>query len=209
MTGHLRKTSKLVYKKSDVDEHINNISSYQLSFFQKLVLCHGLNFAIPQAVSAMDVKASFEKAYWKLDSALPAEKKELAAVTFRSIALNYIERKGPRSLKSLVKAVNELKRRDDIVIAKPDKGSGIVVMDRTEYIRLLSEASIADTSKFVPVSNMRPNTRGRPPKHYHPLLHKEKHLESVVRRILPKQIADKVRHARTNSLADVVNKHLI
>ena len=80
----------------------------------------------------------------------------------------------------------------NIVITKPDKGSGVVVIDRTEYIRLLSEASIADTSKFMPVSNERPNTKGRPTKRYHPLLQKEKHLESVVRRILPKQVADKV-----------------
>ena len=29
----------------------------------------------------------------------------------------------------------------------------VVVMGRTEYIRLLSEASIADTFKFIPVSN--------------------------------------------------------
>lgn len=154
MTGHIKKTAKLVYKKFDVEEHINNISTYQLSFFQKLVLCHGQSFAMPQAVSAMDVKASFEKAYWKLaDSALPDEKKELAAPTFRSVVLNYIERKGPRPPKSLVKAVNELKRRDDIVITKPDKGSGVVVMDRSEYICLLSKASIVDTSKFTPASN--------------------------------------------------------
>ena len=64
----------------------------------------------------MDVKTSFEKAYWKLDPALPHEKKELAAATFRSVALNYIERKGH-------KTVNELKQRNDIVITKPDKGS--------------------------------------------------------------------------------------
>ena len=64
-------------------------------------------------------------------------------------------------------------------------------MDRTEYIRLLSKASIADTSKFIPVSNEGPNTKGRPPKHYLPLLQKEKHLELVERRILPKQVADK------------------
>ena len=37
-----------------------------------------------------------------------------------------------------------------------------------------------------------PRTKGRPPKHYHPLLEKEKHLDSVVRRILPKHIADTV-----------------
>ncbi|KAL9970673.1 hypothetical protein ACROYT_G023083 [Oculina patagonica] len=34
--------------------------------------------------------------------------------------------------------------------------------------------------------------KGRPPKHYHPLLEKEKHLDSVVRKILPKEIADSV-----------------
>lgn len=146
----------------DVEEHIKNTSSYQLSFFQKLVLCRGLNFAIPQVVSAMDVEVSFEKAYWKLDPALLDEKKELAAATFPSIVLNYIESKGPRPPKSLVKAVNELKRRNDIVITKADKGSGMVIMDRTEYIRLLCEASITDTSNFIPVSNERPNTKGRP-----------------------------------------------
>ena len=34
---------------------------------------------------------------------------------------------------------------------------------------------------------------GRSPKHYHPLLHKEKELESIVRRILPAELADSVR----------------
>ncbi|XP_022802357.1 uncharacterized protein LOC111339894 [Stylophora pistillata] len=63
-------------------------------------------------------------------------------------------------------------------------------MNKSDYINLLSQASINDTSKFTPVSLQRPKTRGRPVKHYHPLLEKEKHLASVVRKILPKQIAD-------------------
>ena len=37
-----------------------------------------------------------------------------------------------------------------------------------------------------------PRTRGRPLKHYHPLLQKEKQLSSVVQRILPKAIGDSV-----------------
>ena len=65
-------------------------------------------------------------------------------------------------------------------------------MNKSDYIRLLSEASINDETKFQPVSLERPRTKGRPPKHYHPLLEKEKHLDSVVRRILPKHIADTV-----------------
>ena len=38
----------------------------------------------------------------------------------------------------------------------------------------------------------RPKTRGRPLKHYHPFLQKDKELSSLVQRILPKTIADSV-----------------
>ena len=187
---HTSKITRLLNRDIDVDEHIQNISSYHLTFFDKLVLCRGLKFSIPQPrISAMDIQAAFEKAYWKLESTLPDDKKDLAAATLRSIALNYIERKGPKPPKTLLKSINKLKKRDDIVITKPDKGSGVVDMDKSDYVRLLCEASINDQTKFTPVGLERPPTRGRPPKYYHPLFVKEKHLESVVRRILPKEIA--------------------
>ena len=100
--------------KVDVDEHILNISSYQLSFFQKLVLCWGLNFAIPQRVSSIDVKASFEKAYRVLERHLSIDNsKELAAATLRSVALNYIQRKSPQPPKTLLTAIEQLKRQSD------------------------------------------------------------------------------------------------
>ena len=67
-----------------------------------------------------------------------------------------------------------------------------MVLDKTEYLRLLSEALINDTSKFCTVPLEKPKTRRRPPKYYHSLLKKEKILDSIVRRILPKNIADSV-----------------
>ena len=66
-------------------------------------------------------------------------------------------------------------------------------MDKQEYLRLLSQASVNDTSKFRAVPLERPKSKGRPPKYYHPLLEKEKLVESTVRRILPSAIADSVR----------------
>ena len=66
-------------------------------------------------------------------------------------------------------------------------------MDQAEYLRLLSGASINNTSKFQAIPLERPKTRGRPPIFYHPLLWKEKALDSIVRRILPKIIAGAVR----------------
>ena len=65
-----------------------------------------------------------------------------------------------------------------------------VVMDKSEYVSLLKASSISDETKFIPISLERPKTKGRPPKHYHPLLQKEKELSSIVQRILPKPIAD-------------------
>ena len=65
-------------------------------------------------------------------------------------------------------------------------------MDRADYVRLLHDACIIDTSKLTPVSKERPKRKGHPPKYYHPLLEKEQHLESAVRKILPKSIAGKI-----------------
>ena len=183
------KIARLLYRDVDVEEHINNISSYNLTFFDKLVLCRGLQFSTPQpCISAIDTQASFEKAYSKLEPMLADEKKELAAATLRSIALNYIERKALKLPKTLVKSIQQLKKREDIISTKPDTDSGVVIMDKFDYIRLLSEASINDRTKFKTFEQQ----RGRPPKYYHPLLAKEKHLETVVRRILPEVIADSV-----------------
>ena len=59
------------------------------------------------------------------------------------------------------------------------------------------------------VSLERPSTRGRPPKQYHPLLEKEKNLDSVVRRILPKHIAFSVyqKESRLAHLYDLPKTH--
>ena len=180
MNTHTCKITRLLYR--------------ELSFFQKLILCHGLKFAIPQRISPVEVKAGFEKAYWNLEPYLPNDDlKELAAATLRSVALEYTSRRGPKPPEALVKAIEELKRRDDIVITKPDKGSGVIVMDKSQYLRLLSEASINDTSKFRPASLERPKTKGRLPTYYHPLLEKEKQIDSLLCRILPKLIADSLR----------------
>lgn len=63
-------------------------------------------------------------------------------------------------------------------------------MDKAEYKRLLSAASIDDSSKFLHVDGKQPKSRGRPPKHFHPLLKKEKDVNTILHEILPQNIAD-------------------
>ena len=98
------------------------------------------------------------------------ENKELAAATLHSIALNYIKRKGPTPPKSMLRAIDQLKKRDNTVITRPDKGSRVVILDKTECVSLLKESSISDETKFVPIRIERPKAKGRPRKHYHPPL---------------------------------------
>ena len=161
MKCHVNMLSCLISKKFDVNEHINNMSSYRLSFFEKLILCRGFKFSLPQKVSPIEIQASVEKAYWRKEPLLhDADEKELASSTLRSIALNYTQRTSPNPPKAPVKALNRLKKRDDIVITKPDKGSGVVVMDKPEYIRLLGAASVDNTSKFTHVDDKRPKMCG-------------------------------------------------
>ena len=97
---------------------------------------------------------AFEKGFWKLEPKLSEENKELAATaTLRSIALNYVKQKRPIPPKSMLRAIGQLKKNEDIIITRPDKGSGVVVMDKSESdVRLQKEASINDETKFVHVS---------------------------------------------------------
>ena len=131
--------------------------------------------------------------YWKIDDKLADPNlKELAASILRSIALNYIQRKSSNPPKTLVKVLNRLKERDDIVITRSEKGSGTVIMDKEEYLHLLCQASIADTSKFKLIDPNRLKTRGRPPKLFHPLLQKEKELKAVLPQVLPEKLAESI-----------------
>ena len=123
-------------------------------------MCRGLDFAFPQRLSPMEAKVAFEKAFWKLEPQLSEANKELAAATLRSIALSYVKQKGPTPPKSTVRAIGQLQKNEDIIITRPYTGSGVVVMDKSECVRLLKEASINDGTKFKHVSLERPNTKG-------------------------------------------------
>ena len=63
-------------------------------------------------------------------------------------------------------------------------------MHKADYLRLLFDASVRDSTKFIQCSTERQKARGRPPKHYHPLQEKENEFNIKVHSILPKPLAD-------------------
>ena len=50
-----------------MNEHINNMSSYRFSFFKNLVICRGLKYSLPQNGASAEIKANFERTYWKVE----------------------------------------------------------------------------------------------------------------------------------------------
>jgi len=78
----------------------------------------------------------------------------------------------------MLRAIGQLKKRDDIVITRADIGLGVVILDKTESVSLLKESSFSDEIKFIP-SLKRPKAKGRP-KHYHWLLKKERELSIIL-----------------------------
>ena len=94
--------------------------------------------------------------------------------------------------KSFKDAIRSLRKNTDIIITKPDKGNGVVILDRAQYTSLLKAASVADSAKFRTVSLTEPRRPGRPTKDYHPLLKKERDLHALLSATLPASTAKKL-----------------
>ena len=78
-------------------------------------------------MSARAVKDDFETASWKLEPRLNDDNTELSA-----------------SQQHQLRAASQLRNKNDTIFTKPGKGYGVVVMDKSDYTRLLNEASIND-----------------------------------------------------------------
>ena len=122
MSTHTKKVARLLYKETDVDEHIHNISSYSNSLSSRNWFCVGIwNLPCRNGCHPLKWKRVLRNAYWSLESHLGSDDlKELAAATLRFVVLNYIQRKVQKFPKTLLLAIDQLKQRDDIVITKPE-----------------------------------------------------------------------------------------
>jgi len=100
---------------------------------------------------------ALKKTYWKLEPLLPSDfKKDLTCATLRSIALSYmyIARCGPTPPKALLQAIHKLKRCNNIhvVITKPDTGSGVVIMDKADYLGYCAKYIIYSFQTFSQIT---------------------------------------------------------
>ena len=135
------------------DEVIVNLSDYPLSNAEKNALVFGLNYTLTSSnLSDLDFKTSIELAARKLkhnitDNDSWSETKRL--LTSSISTLNY---SGSRNDKRIVNVLGKLGKMDNLYISKPDKGNGVVILNRSEYVCKMQNV-LSDSSKFIRVDD--------------------------------------------------------
>ena len=136
----------------DPSKYVMNCSSVQLSDIQVEALSYGLNYKVPPTkLNRIYVEAQFENVFHQLSVVHPVsqDKQNWFRNKLTDIAYDFIFspiRDRCALSKKHLQALRELSTKD-VIIIRPDKGSGAVVLDKEEYLRKM-ETILADRSKF-------------------------------------------------------------
>ena len=120
---------------------------------EKEILSRGPKFGIPQKVRREEVFAEFEALHQQLSHHTPTSKEAADKCKLRltGIAESFVSTPGSREGFSLdkehFKTIDALRNNKDIVITRPDKGQGVVIMKRTDYTKKMLSI-LQDASKF-------------------------------------------------------------
>ena len=136
-----------------LDQTISNFSSYQLSNKEKFLLSLGLDFCLPCSRPSY---TRFFLAFEKLARSLSSFSVGSSFTSFRRKASHlshktFTDRWGSNWLPFINKGdLDLLKKLGDnknIVVTKPDKGNGVVLIDRSDYVNKMLSI-LNDSTKF-------------------------------------------------------------
>ena len=142
--------------------NIINLSDYKLSDTEWFVLSHRLSFCLlPSSVKCEEILADFEVLYTQLVHHKPQSEEQLAALKARLSDLAHAYCGSPIDLgdflmkKECFQAIKSLWTNEEILITKPDKGAGVVILNKNDYNDKM-KTILHDTTKFLdlgPVTN--------------------------------------------------------
>ena len=142
--------------------NIANLSDYKLSHAEQFVLSTNFRFVYHPLVSNMKkILADFEVLYTQLVHHKPRSEEQLAALKTRLYDLAHAYCGSPIDLgdflmtKECYQAIKSLWMNEEILITKPDKGAGVVILNKNDYNDKM-KTILNDTTKFLdlgPVTN--------------------------------------------------------
>ena len=135
--------------------NVTNLSARVLDGTELFILSHGLKFSLPpKLLRKEEVHAEFEVLMAQLNHHKPVstDKKQELKARLVDLAYGYcgtpIEYSDWKMVAKCRDALTRLKRDDTIKILKPDKGSGVVILNTTDYISKM-DLILNDSTKFV------------------------------------------------------------
>ena len=143
---------------------IMNLSSVDLSEIQKNVLSRGVNFGVPPKLRKEEIKSEFELCWNQLED-LPTvskERRDECRSTLSGLAHRYANSSCDKNGFSLdrehLAALRDLRRNENIVISKPDKGNGVVILDKDDYVEKMADI-LSQTDKFECLGDVETNDK--------------------------------------------------
>ena len=154
-----------IYLPEDLNSTIN-LSSYPLNSNEISLLNKGLNFGLRKRPNPVNNKIETEKLFYNLEqkqnsNVITIDHKEDLKIKLKHFAIRKnIDSSRDNLTNDERKAIKSLRENPDIVIQRPDKGGGVVVMNRSDYNAKL-ENLISNSNKFqeITVEQDKQNTK--------------------------------------------------
>ena len=138
----------------DSSQHVLNKSDYKLSDTERFALAHGFNFGIPnQNIKREDIFAEFELLYAQLSTYQAVSNEADQALRARLSDLVHAYCGIPNDVtdfhiqRDVLLAIQGLRRNAAIHICKPDKGTGVVIRKKIDYIDKMMDI-LKDKTRF-------------------------------------------------------------
>ena len=147
----------------DVDKIVVNLSSSTLTDTDVHLLSRGLTFSItPQQLDRIDIQTSFESFYHQLSTGKPESNLSCLKQRLRGLCFSYFYGYKKNNCSNLSKdelcSLKNLLKRQDIAFCKPDKGNGVVVLDKTDYNKKIFHLILQNSNsyKMIQQKNVKP-----------------------------------------------------
>ena len=132
------------------NETITKLTQYELSLEQSDLLKAGLYFSIqPDKIRKSEIFTTFEKIHRSFINNLKSKETKSqikASLSYLANSYFYNCKPSPCILRQN-RVLRNLRKNKDIFITKPDKGNGVVILNRTLYNNAIQEI-ISGTSKL-------------------------------------------------------------
>ncbi len=113
----------------------------------------------PQTLREIEIKSEAENTFRRIKKCelLNINEEDDVKDKLRSIVRSLLKKKQtiPRKVRQMMKALKELSKEKTIYISRPDKGNGVVILDRSTYVEKMN--ALLDSDKFKEVKGKNKN----------------------------------------------------